>query len=189
MKRLVLLLLAVLLIGACGRSKEPQYYVLNPVYAQKTSEQHYINLRLGIDEITIPEYLDKPQLPVYYTAHRSALDENYQWAEELKSNVRRVIKTNLTTFLPGALIENAPWDIKFKPTYRLDVDISQYKVNIEGLSVLAAEYVIYHNDEPVKKYRVFYHETIPVVNAATIVASMNNNLTLLTRHIANHMPR
>lgn len=187
MKRILLLLPVILILSACG-GKEPQYYVLNPVYGTASTSPKYIALRLGIDEITIPEYLDKPELAIYYTANRSALDENHQWAEELKYNVRRVIKTNLSTFLPGAIVENAPWDIKFKPNYQLDVDISQFNVNIDGKSVLAAEYVIYHDNAPLKKYRVFYSEIIPVVNAATIVCSMNKNLTLLTRHIAAHMP-
>lgn len=178
-----------LLLLACSRSKEPTYYVLNPVSGPGHAGNQYIHVRLGIEKVTVPDYLDKPQLSLYYTPNRSELQENDQWAEEVRSNVKRVIKTNLSTFLSGALIELAPWDVQFKPTYRLLVDISQYKVTAQGQSVLQAEYVLYKGDEPLKKYTVSYSEHLATINPNTLVISMNNNLTRLTQDIARNMPR
>lgn len=186
MKRITMVLLSLLIAG-CS-SKEPQYYVLNPVYAPSAG-QAYVNLRLGIDEVNIPEYLDKSPLIIFCTANQSSTLEHHEWGEELSGNVRRVIRTNLSTFLPGALIENAPWDIKFKPNYQLDVNITQFKVDTQGHSILAADYVIYLNNQALKKYRVSYSETITTINAQAMVVSMNNNLTRLTRDIAKNMPR
>ncbi|MDX1838402.1 hypothetical protein DIZ81_11120 [Legionella taurinensis] len=190
MRRAVgLLLSASLILTACSRSKDPSYYVLNPVSAPVIQSNQYIHVRLGIERVSVPDYLDKPQLSIYYTPNLSELQEDSQWAEEVRGNVKRVIKTNLSTFLSGALVELAPWDIKYKPNYQLQVDISQYKVTAQGQSILQAEYVIYKGEEPFKKYKVAYTEKLSVVNPNTMVISMNNNLTRLTRDIARHLPR
>ncbi|QRN03062.1 hypothetical protein GH742_03840 [Legionella sp. MW5194] len=190
MKRAIgLLISASLILTACSRSKDPSYYVLNPVAAPVNQSNQYIHVRLGIERVSVPDYLDKPQLSLYYTPNLSELQEDSQWAEEVRGNVKRVIKSNLSTFLSGALVELAPWDIKFKPNYQLQVDISQYKVTAQGQSILQAEYVIYKGDEPFKKYKVAYTEKLPMVNPNTMVISMNNNLTRLTRDIARHLPR
>ena len=187
LNQFLVILLMSLLLGACGRNKEPFYYVLNPIFLQTKQGNQYNNLRIGIDEVNVPDYLDKPQLSLYCTANQSRIHENHLWAEEVESNIKRVIKTNLSTLLPGALIEQMPWDSKFNPQYRLQVDIGQFKVNIQGWSTLQAEYVIYNDNKPIKKYTVYYRQKIPLVNPHTLVVSMNENLTRLTKDIAGKL--
>jgi len=183
LKLIFIYAMGVLLLS-CGRSKEPFYYVLNPVYVQIQTREVAPRERIGIDIVNIPEYLEKSQLSLYCTANQSRLNEDHQWAENLAANIKRVIKTNLTNFLPGAMVEVYPWDSKFEPNYHVQIDITQFKVDINGQSVLYADFSIYDAQKNVTQYHVRYQQKIPIVNPITVVQSMNANLTRLTRDIA-----
>lgn len=171
-------------LTACSRSKEPFYYVLNPVYPKVHFKAENPRAKIGIDMINIPDYLEKSQLSIYCTAHQSRINEDHQWAENLAANIKRVVKTDLNNFLPGAMVEVYPWDSKFDPDYHLQIDISQFKVSINGQSVLYADFTIYDTNKRVTQYHVRYDQKIPVVNPSTVVQSMNENLTRLSKDIA-----
>ncbi|WED43565.1 PqiC family protein [Legionella cardiaca] len=173
-----------LLLVACGRSKDAQMYMLNPLPPAKNGTKPYTYLQIGIDEVTTPAYMTKPQLMIHQTPHRLELEEYHQWAESLDKNITRVVETNLATLLPGAVVESSPWDSKFKPNYHLQIDISQFEIDINGNSTLRAEYLIYHEDKLIKKRDVYYCSKVMPVDIERLVISMNVNLTHLTQDIA-----
>ena len=182
--KLSLVVVMGLMILACGRSPEMQFYILNTLPLNKNITHRYHYLQIGIDEINIPAYLEKPQLMIHNSANEVTLEEYHQWAESLDKNIKRVVETNLSTLLPGAVVENSPWDIKFKPNYHLQIDISQFTIDFKGNSILRAEYIIYFEKEIIKKQDVYYCIKLTNVTIENLVGSMNANLTHLTRDIA-----
>ncbi|WP_083500854.1 PqiC family protein [Legionella brunensis] len=159
-------------------------YLLNPLPPQKSAGHPYSYLRIGIDEVNTPAHIEKPQLMIHCTPNRLELEEYHQWAEALDKNIARVIETNLSTLLPGAIVENAPWDSKFKPNYHLQVGISQFEIDFNGNSIIRAEYLIYHDEELIKKGDSYYRIKVLPTDVEKLVISMNNNLTHLTQDIA-----
>lgn len=183
-KKGFILLLSLMLI-ACGRSTVSQFYVLNPIPFKLNHSKNYSHLRIGISEIDCPAYMCKPQFVMHHSSHRVALEEFHQWAGSLDKNIRRVIETNLSTLLPGAAIVMLPWNPKFKPNYQLQINISQFDVNMDGNSVLRADYFIYSDKQLIKKGTHYYHQKILNVTVEKLVESMNVNLTRLTKDIAH----
>ncbi len=145
---------------------------------------HYNNLRLGIDDVTLPAYLEKPQIMISSSPNRVALEEYHQWAGALDKNIKSVISTNLASLLPGAIVETSPWNVKFKPTYQLQIDIEQFTIDMQGNSILRAEFILYHQNDILKKKNVYYRLKISNITMENLIASMNNNLTHLTQDIA-----
>lgn len=186
LSKIGVVLMAALVLVACGRSKEAQLYVLNPIEAPKQNKHRYTYLRIGIDEVKIPGYIEKLPLSLHYTAHQVSLQEYHQWAEALNKNIERVVRTNLATLLPGALVATSPWDALFKPSYHLQITVPQFSFDINGNSILRAEYLIYHNEQLIEKRDVYYYQKMAVVTPENMVISMNNNLTNLSRDIAKH---
>lgn len=182
--KIALILMAFINLAACGRSKNPDYYILNPLPLSKTSTNIYHNLRIGIDKISVPSYIEKPQLSINYTPHRMELKEDEQWAEGLDKNIARVMVTNLSTLLPGAIVNTSPWEIIFKPNYQLEINISQFTIDVSGHSVLRADYTIYQGEHLIGKHNFYAAQKIPLVNTENLVISMNGNLTRLTQDIA-----
>lgn len=183
--KLGFVLLIGLILVACGRSKESQFYVLNPIPPKKQLANTYSYLKIGIDEVNCPAYIKKPQLMIHYTPHQIELKEFHQWAEALDKNIMRVVETNLSTLLPGAIVESFPWDSKFKPNYHLQINIADFSIDIHGNSILRAEYIIYRDGDLIEKHDVYYHlKLTQVTTTEALVVSMNTNLTCLTQNIA-----
>ncbi|WP_115707405.1 PqiC family protein [Legionella sainthelensi] len=182
-KKISLIILGFILV-ACTRSKEPQYYLLNPIAMPSKQMNYYKNLHLGIDDITIPAYLEKPQVMISYSPNRVELEEYHQWAGALDKNIKSVISTNLASLLPGAIVESSPWNAKFKPNYQLQIDIEQFTIDMQGNSILRAEFILYHENNIAKKKDVYYRLKINNITIENLIASMNNNLTHLTQDIA-----
>lgn len=178
-----ILLLSFILI-ACSRSPSSQFYILNPLPPQKTHARNLSHLRIGIEPIGTPAYFSKPELIIHDTAHRVELKEFHRWVDALDKNIRRVIETNLRVLLPGAVVEGSPWNMKLKPNYQLHIDISQFEVDIQGNSLLRANYIIYSEEQIIKRGNLYYHLKIPKVTVEALVGSMNTNLAHLTKDIA-----
>ena len=183
-KKLTATILLSLLLAACGRSKPSQFYVLNPIPPQKNQSQAYKRFRIGIDEVNSPGYIEKPQLVIRQGTHQLKLEEYHRWAEAIDKNLMRVFETNLTTLLPGAIVEGSPWDATFQPSHHLQIEISQFEVNLKGNSILRAEYLIYDGLKLKIKRNVYYNSTLKTVTIDTIVSSMNANVTKLSKAIA-----
>src|SRR3990167_4256798 len=127
-----ILLMVCFLLAACHASKDPRLYILNPNPLIVSSPKNQQAILIGIDNISLPEYLENPQLMIFSTDHQSTLLEHDQWAEPLSNNIQRLIQTNLITQLPNAAVESAPWGGDFYPQYHLRLEISQFKVTWQG---------------------------------------------------------
>ncbi|HAZ7573560.1 TPA: membrane integrity-associated transporter subunit PqiC [Legionella pneumophila] len=182
--KFVLILLIALTLCDCGRSKETQFYLLTPIPPQKNSRNFYNHLQIGVDEVSTPDYMKKPQLMIHQTPHHLTLEEFNQWAGALDKNITLVLTTNLSTLMPGVVVQASPWDNKFHPDYHLQVMISQFEIDIHGNSILRAEYLIYRKEELIHKGNAYYHIKVPLISIEALVQSMNTNLTHLTEEIA-----
>ncbi len=178
-----------LLLTSCTRSPDATFYVLSPIPYQISHSHKYQDLRIGINDVSTPAYMSKPEIIIHDSVHHVELKNFHQWAGSLNSNMQRVIAANLSTLLPGAAVATVPWDIKFKPNYQLQIDISQFEVDFSGDSVLRADYLIYAEDKLYKKGTLYYHLKISQVTVESLVSSMNDNLTHLTKDLAKILAR
>ncbi|OGV45669.1 MAG: hypothetical protein A3F46_06965 [Legionellales bacterium RIFCSPHIGHO2_12_FULL_42_9] len=158
--------------------------MLNPKPFNVSLQKKSQHILIGIDSVSLPQYLDNPQLMIFTTPHQSNLDEYHQWAEPLSSNIQRVLQTNLNNSLHGAAIEVAPWSSDFYPQYHLRVEISEFKVDKQGNSMLRAMYTIETDNKVVHQYQIQLYEKLTVVTPTTIVLSMNNLVNQLSDKIA-----
>jgi hypothetical protein len=179
-----IIIIAGLSLAACSRSPESNFYVLNPIPAQKQQTIRHPDLRIGIEEIDIPSYMTKQQFILHYTPHHVKLNEYQQWAGALDKNIRRVVETNLSTLLPGAVVAYFPWGIQFKPNYQLRINISQFEVDTLGNTLLRATYIIYSGEELREKRTVEYRQRASMLTVDSFVKTMNDNLNHLTQDIA-----
>lgn len=184
---LILFIIALNLSG-CGRSKQTQFYLLTPLPPQQ-HKQHYNQLQIGIDRVDIPDSIKKPQIMINQSPHHATLEELNQWASALDKNITLVLATNLSTLIPGAIVQSAPWDNKFHPDYHLQVAIEQFEIDMHRNSILRAEYIIYQKEQLLRKSSVYYHTKAPAEDIETLVVSMNKNLTSLTQEIAQVLVR
>ena len=187
--KVMVALLLVSLLAACSRSPNSCFYVLSPISYKNRPLAYYNHLRIGIDEIHVPAYLSKPEFIIHSTSHQVQLDEFHRWVENLDKNTKRVLIANLTMLLPGAALSPSPWDIKYKPNYQLQVDITQFEVNTAGHSILRAEYLIFTSEKLAKQGILYYHQKVLDAKVDALVTSMNENLNQFSRDLAKIMSK
>ncbi|CDZ77078.1 ABC-type uncharacterized transport system, auxiliary component [Legionella massiliensis] len=173
-----------LMLGSCGRSPDSQFYVLSPIAPLQNQIKSYKHLKIGLNEIKGPAYLSKPQVIVHYSANEVKLEEYHRWVENLDKNVKQVIVANLSTLLPGAAFISMPWDIKFRPKYQLQIDISQFEVDVKGNSLFSADYTIYADKQVYTTGTLVYRQKVSQPKIENLVASMNENLNHFSRDLA-----
>lgn len=121
MKKLYLILPLLLITACIGVSQSAKFYSL-----QTLKSGEFINNKakfsVGIDEISLAEYLDKPQI-VTVKSNMIELDvsEFNRWSESLSTMIQRVMAEDLGYYLPNAVI---------KPQISLREDF-KYTIQIE----------------------------------------------------------
>lgn len=178
-----------LLLLACGRSKQPNYYVLNPMYINSAVHSRSPHLLIGLDGVNLPSYLNKPGFFVHYTPHFLSLHETDQWAEPLDKNIKRILVANLAALLPGAAVAASPWDPQFSPNLHVQVNINNLQMNQQGSSLLDADFFIFNHDKLIEKRHVYYCLRNSQAQPLTMVQSINANINHLSRDIAARLRR
>ncbi|MHC4918433.1 MAG: PqiC family protein, partial [Planctomycetota bacterium] len=95
--RSLLLYAALPLVVAACRSEPANFYLLTPVHhpSNGSDTQTAAGPWVGIGPITLPQYLDRPQIVIRAAAGAVTLGEFDQWAESLQDGLSRVIGENL----------------------------------------------------------------------------------------------
>jgi len=175
---------------SCTRSPEPNFFVLNPIKLSTHSNSGQL-LHIGIDPLETPPYIQKPQLALRLANHQVDYDEYNRWAEQIDKNIARVIEANLRSMLKNTIVETSPWPSGFRPNYRLQINIVRFEAKSQGYSVLEASYQLVDRsgEKTITKQTVSYKRRLTNLAPQNIVASMNANLTALSRHIARHIKK
>lgn len=127
---LILAALAVLATAACigGRaSPGAQHHVLSPVIeAPLAGTANPGTLRVvGVGPVSLPTYLDRPQMVMRPSPDHIEVDEFDQWGEPLRDGITRVVAVNLARLLPESLIVAFPWRSTEKIQYQIILEVVQ----------------------------------------------------------------
>ncbi len=101
----VLLLLLTACIGT-GRTPPSKFYSLRPVSTVEKPLTSYQGLSIGVEEVKVPAYMDKPQI---VTERKNSVELNIselnRWSEPLSSMLQRTIADDMAVYLPNTLIK------------------------------------------------------------------------------------
>jgi len=131
MKKIILGTVAVILMAGC--SSKSNFYQLHPQQAVKTnSSAHLKSTVIGVDEVDLADYLDKPQIVTRLSAGRLSLHEEDRWAGALDKNIQSILTQNLSKSLPHYTFLASPWDEPVKDRYRIYVDVDRFDGDMNG---------------------------------------------------------
>ncbi len=127
---MVVLLSAVsLFFAGCGSTAPSRFYVLSPV--SETNRPTDVEIErgrtmIGIGPVTLPPYLDRPQIVTTVGVNELSLGDFNKWAEPLKNNFSRVLSENLSAMLSGEPISIFPWQDSSPLDYRIEVEVIRF---------------------------------------------------------------
>ena len=190
--------LIVLLLVGCG-SKSTRLYVLT-ADAERPVAITPQGIPIGVGPVTLPKYLDRPQVVSRAAANSLNQADLDQWGGDLSDNITRVLATNLANLLKTDRVSLYPWQEHVPIDYQITLDVAKFEQEPDGNTTLDAFWRLVNpsNGKVVVMRRSVYRVNgVPI--AATdsgetaarsydsVAAAMSRDLETLSRDIAGEI--
>jgi uncharacterized lipoprotein YmbA len=136
--------LVSLALTGCGlltapRTISPQFYVLDAV-APTTGLKS--DVAIGLGPVSLPSYLDRPEMARRVNENQIAYDSEARWAEPLTQSFERTIAANLVQLIGPQRILSFPWYRTADLDYTVTVAVSRFELQPDGNLALVARWVV-----------------------------------------------
>jgi uncharacterized protein len=138
---ILLLALAVCLSACGGKSATSKFYVLTPLPQPVLSAEGATVI--GVFPVTMPDYLDRPQVVTRVSENEIKLDEFNRWAEPLKDSFTRALVQNLSTLLNTAKVIKTTDIAGSSMSLQVGVEVVQFDGTLGGDVVLIAKWGLF----------------------------------------------
>lgn len=179
-------------VVACagGLSTPAQFYMLNPVAqttAGRTGEAEPATVRVSLEPVEIPRYLNRPQIVTHMDGAIYHVDEFNQWLEPLGDNLTRVIGENLSEMLGSDGIDILTVNRAMSTDFRIAVQILRLDGTRGRQAVMVARWSIFDQTEGslVWTRRSVIEEPVGDDSFHSFVTAQNRLIELLSREIAD----
>jgi hypothetical protein len=142
--RLLFTALVPLGLVGCGllmapRTITPRYFVLNAVAPASGATSP---IALGVGPISLPSYLDRPEMARRVDANQIAYDAAARWAEPLKSNFERALGADLVQLIGPARIVAFPWYANETVDVQVAVGVARFEQQPDGSLELSGRWTV-----------------------------------------------
>lgn len=142
MTRILALALLAVLCTACGTTPRTDYYLLDALAAQPETPRGE-GPSVGLSDLRVAEYLQRPEVLVLETANRLQLREYSRWVEPLPDGIERTLLLNLAALLDSDRVRARPWPRSWSPEWQLRVEVVRLDAR-EGTAELVANWSLVH---------------------------------------------
>ena len=138
-----------LMVGGCA-SHPSRFYLLsalpNTEAAASPGTSGQQGPTIGVGPVTLPRYVDRPQIVTRTSPYEIKLAEFDRWAEALDTNFSRVLAENLSLLLPTARVVISPWPRATPIDYQITVDVTHFLSQVGGDSLLIADWTLFKGE-------------------------------------------
>jgi uncharacterized lipoprotein YmbA len=191
--RLALVIVGGLFLGLEACTSTPsRFYLLNSLSTSETmaataTPQGPI---IGVGPITMPKYLDRPQIVTRTGDNQLALGEFDRWAEPLQDNVARVLAENLARLIPTDQVLLQTWPRSAPLDYQVTVEVLQFDGWLGGESRLVALWSILDGAElSLWSQRAALNAPVSGREYEALVIAMSQLLESFSRDLAGAIQR
>jgi uncharacterized lipoprotein YmbA len=179
---------ASLIVGGCA-SQPSRFYLLSAVPNTETASLEMSGqqgLTIGVGPVTLPRYVDRPQIVTRTSPYELKVAEFDRWAEALDTNFTRVLAENLSILLPTARVVMSPWPRAIPIDYQVTVDVTHFLSQVGGDSLLIADWTLFKGEgqDALTSGRSRFSASPGGQDYAAIVAAMSQTVASLSREIA-----
>jgi uncharacterized lipoprotein YmbA len=140
----IALAIGMLLSGCLTRSPQVEFYTLGAPEASSRSRSGDLggDLAVGVGPLTLPRYLDRPQLATRSHSGQIVYNETTRWAGPLADELLRVIGGNLSGLLPSGRVVAYPAQPAFPIRYRVVIDVERFEADPDDQVTLEVRWSI-----------------------------------------------
>jgi uncharacterized lipoprotein YmbA len=141
---------------------------------------------IGVGPVSIPAYLDRPQIVTRVAPNRLDLSEGDRWAEPLKSSVGRVLAENLTALLAPRQVLSYPWYRTANVSLQVKADVERFEAAADRTARLVARWEIVDpaNGAILRAGTANVSEAIDSAEPGAAAAGLSRALAAFSREIA-----
>jgi len=175
------------LLGRClKRSKLAETYVLDPVAARDAaSPSQTPEAVVGVLRVTVPGWIDRPQVTGRSSTGHVRTDESARWGEPIARGVQRVVAENLAALLPTRRIVVAPFSPDQVVHHRVDITLSEAARQADGSVLVEARWALVGPRGATLVKRRTSHRAHPTAaGSAGAVTGASEAIAELSREIA-----
>jgi uncharacterized lipoprotein YmbA len=180
--------IVISLLTGCMRDSKPiEFYMLNAdsgITAITQAPAADRDAVIGLGPITIPEYLNRPQIVTEIADNQYRLSEDHRWAERLDQNISLALLKALPRQLGTGHIVRYPWSLRQAIDYQVGIDILEFNVDANGQSRLIAQWFIKPKDKPSINKRSSFQFPASATDYAIMVKAQSQCLTKLGQEIS-----
>lgn len=190
--RIFLALSFSITLGACGTTPPAHFYTLAslreaPAEARPAPRPEFT---LGIGPVTLPRYLDRPQIVSYASGNELRLEDAHRWAEPLEQNFTRTLTENLSFLLGTERIVQYPGRRGVTPDVQVQVEVIRFDARTDGTVTLHARWsVLDRTGATVTASRSDLEQKAASGSYDALVAAHSEALARLSREIANSVAK
>ena len=189
MTMVIIVVLALITTGCAGTSKPSTFYLLSPLPesgagVQATEDQSAPSVLVG--PISLPAYLDRPQIVSVTADHQLLMNEFDRWAEPLKDNISRVLTENLSQLMGTPAVFAYAHRGNKATDFRVVIDVTRFDFSTEGMAYLTAFWTVSGKKD---KVDLAQKKSVISITASSQdhkgrIDAQNRALTQLSREIA-----
>jgi uncharacterized protein len=144
--RLVHRLTAALLLVVAGCESPPtEFYTLSNMQVPPGGPSTPGTV-VGVGPITLPDYLDRPQIVTRASGNRMMLAAFDAWVEPMDGMFTRVLVENLSSLLATDNVVPLPQRRATPLDYQVEVDVTRFDADLSGRAVLDARWKVFGKD-------------------------------------------
>jgi len=152
-------------------------YVLNAVTPRPNEAPSGVKsqvVSVGINAVTIPEYLDRSEIVVRSSVNELKARESERWGEPLAAGATRAVTENLAHALPGDVIVAVPTRSKISLDYEINLDLTEFEIDEDGRAVLAGRWSITDASDRTERAgaKVFFARPVGQARSAILRATV-----------------
>ena len=180
--------LAGLAMAGCAETPPTRFYTLSPLEDAPggTPPANLPELTVGVGPVTLPPYLDRPQLVTRAGGNRMVLADFDSWVEPLQGMFTRVLGENLALLLGTDDVLMLPQRRDFTLDSQVEVDVTQFDVDDAGNAVLDARWWVYgrNGDKLLRSGRSTITEPSAAGDHTAAAAALSRALGAMSQEIA-----
>ncbi|MBK5277140.1 MAG: membrane integrity-associated transporter subunit PqiC [Desulfuromonadales bacterium] len=175
--------LAAALVG-CGRSPQVTFYTLAAMSGSDDTPRTASPCSVAVFPVTLPEFVDRPQLVRASGGSRVDVLEFHRWAEPLKVAIPRLMAENLSRLLKTERVSAYPQSAANDADYRVVTDFQRFESSGNTVIIDALWSIRTPTGVILKTGRTRLNEAISGDGQDGLVAAYSRALTGLSREIA-----
>jgi uncharacterized lipoprotein YmbA len=143
--RLHLAAILLLVIAGCSDSPPTEFYTLSNMQLPPGGPSTPGTV-VGVGPVTLPDYLDRPQIVTRASGNRMMLATFNAWVEPMDGMFTRVLVENLSSLLATDNVVPLPQRRPTPLDYQVEVDVTRFDADLSGRAVLDARWKVFGQD-------------------------------------------